>query len=511
MVTASLTEASQPPAMAEEISYPTRQDPPSFVVASPLHLSDTAEFAVDLTAFHRGLGELGVGRGKKQIQPQQNVMGSVLEARYADGSLVYPIVSCLVPRRASKTTSIFGVAIGRALAEPNLNIGISAQSGTKARERFLQDIVRPLEQTYRDKEMPHKINRGRGSERVVFSNGSQIQVLPPLPDSWRGDAFDLVIFDEAQALEPDPDFVEELLAAVLPTMDTTGGQFILAGTAGKARAGLFWDTLQKGVRGEDGYGVIWYGAPDDTDPENFKDPAVVAAAHPGIGTLTTLAAVMRNAAGSSPAAFSREYLSIFGREGTVEMFFDMDKWDTFADPGTLPDLPTDRAVGLAITVHPDQSCAAISAAWRDDDGRGCLLLVDYRPGTKWLGARAKELSDKLRTNIVHDEKGPVMVQVEAMERMRPRPRLTLQKWGDVQASAALMKSEFDAGNVRHWNQPDLNDAVRLVTRRESVTTKGWAFGRTEWDDSIIAAEGASLALRWADQNPKRKRAAAFSA
>lgn len=190
----------------------------------------------------------------------------------------------------------------------------------------------------------------------------------------------------------------------------------------------------------------------------------------------------------------------------------MEKWDAAAIDGDVPAMPDDRAVGLSAVVHPDQSCAVITAAWRDDMGRACLLVVDYREGTKWLPERAKELSGKLRTPIVYDvQPGPTALAVEVTQRMRPRPLTAGQNWGDVKTAAALLKQEADAGNVAHWAQPDLTEAIRLVTKRESKAANGWAFGRAEFGESIIAAEGVALALRWADENPRKKRAAAFAA
>jgi hypothetical protein len=460
--------------------------------------------------FLEGARLMGVFGGRKELKPQQMRLADVCNE---------PIdtVGVLLPRRSTKTTTLFALALGRCASREEYFVGYTTcTTGTKARDRFRKDIVPVLERLYPDaKDAPFKIRKAGGSERVEFDNGSIFQVLPPQGESFRSDAFDLIILDEAG--EASPEMTEDLMAGALATMDTRpDAQLIVAGTAAKFREGnLLWNTLVDGRAGD--AAILEYAAPDDlnpiTDLDDWDEVAALAeAAHPGIGTLTTLEVVRKRWLKLTRRQFAEEYLSLFGRVGIVDTFFDMDKWDAGAIEGDLPDMPTDRAVGLAVVVHPDQSCAVVAAAWRDDLGRACLLVVDYRPDTKWLPSRVKELAVKLRTPIIYDtQPGPTTVEVEVTQRMRPRPLLAPQKWGDVKSAAALLKREADDGNIAHWAQDDLTEAIRLVTKREAATANGWAFGRADYSQSIIAAEGVALALRWADENPRKQRAAAFAA
>lgn len=480
----------------------------------PLHESKLNDDAALRQEFIEGARLMGVHGGRKSLKPQQMRLADVCNEPS-------DTVAVLLPRRSTKTTTLFALALGRCASREEYFVGYTTcTTGTKARDRFRKDIVPVLERLYPDmKQAPFKIRKAGGSERIEFDNGSIFQVLPPQGESFRSDAFDLIIFDEAG--EASPEMTEDLMAGALATMDTRpDAQLVVAGTAAKFREGnLLWDTL---VDGRDGKAsILEYAAPDDTDLDSIDkaDPGnwptaekLALMAHPGIGTLTTIDVVRKRWEKLTTRQFAEEYLSIFGRIGSVTTFFDMDKWAKAAEPGTLPTMPDDRAVGLAVVVHPDQTCAGIFAAWRDDAGKACLLVVDYRNDTKWLPARAKELSVKMRTAIVYDtQPGPTALEVEVTQRMRPRPLLAGQKWGDVKTAAALLKKEADDGNVRHWDQPDLTEGIRLVIKRDSLAANGWAYGRKDYDTSIIAAEGVALALRWADENPKRKRAAAFAA
>lgn len=503
----SLREAAQPPAYGSEDSLPDRWDLVRDSGIPPLHQSELSDDISQREEFLLGAGVMGVRSRGKTPQPQQLRLADVLNAG-EDQTAV------LIARRGAKTTSLFAWAIGRCLSREDYKIAYTqCTTATKARERFRKDVIQPLERMWPDAQGGKwKVHKTNGQERLEFANGSLLQVLGPEAEVFRGDAWDVAILDEAG--EAGPEMSEDFLQGLLPTFDTRpGAQIIIAGTAAKYREGnLLWEALAEGRAGEEG--VLEYAAPDDTDETRLDDwsyvEPVLLAAHPGIGTLTTLPTIKKRWKKFTPRAFAEEYLSIFGTVGAASAFVDLEAWQDEAVKGDLPDMPTDRAVGLAVAVHPDQSCAAIMAAWRDDAGKACLLVVDYRAGTKWLAKRAKELAAKLRTPIVYDNAGTVLVEVEVMQRMRPRPRLDPQTWGNVSTAAGLFMKENGERNIVHWDQEELNTAVRLATKRGTATSSRWAFGRREAGDSIICLEAGSLALRWADEHPKRAKAKAFA-
>lgn len=506
---ASLREAAQPPAYGSDEFLSERWDPVRDSGIRPLHQSKLGADPEARREFLEGARLLGVFGRRKELKPQQLRLSDVCAEPWST-------VGVLMPRRSSKTTSLFAVALGRcAEREDYLAAYTTCTTGIKARQRFKQDIVKPLQKLYPNpKEAPFRIYTSGGSERIEFANGSVFQVLPPIGEAFRSDAWDMIVLDEAG--ESSPEMSEDLLAGALATMDTRpDAQLVVAGTAAKFRDGnLLWTTLADGRLGRASTGIMEYAAPDDTDETTLLDwdvvQGLVLAAHPGVGTLTTLDVVRQRWEKLTPRQFAEEYLSIFGTVGAAEAFVDLEAWQHGATKGDLPDMPTDRAVGLAVAVHPDQSCAAVMAAWRDDAGKACMLVVDYRAGTKWVAKRAKELAAKLRTPIVYDNAGTVLVEVEVMQRMRPRPRLDPQTWGNVSTAAGLFMKENAERNIVHWDQDELNSAVRLATKRGTATSARWAFGRREPGESIICLEAASLALRWVDEHPRKAKAKAFA-
>ena len=460
-----------------------------------LNCSDLDESEQQRAEFLTGAVALGLIGRNKTLKPQQLRIADVCNA-------AHQTIGILVPRRSAKTTSLFALALGRSFEREGYLVGYTTcTTGQKARDRFKKDIAPVLERIFPDKDSrPFKIVYSGGLERVVFNNGSIFQVLPPLGEAFRSDAFDLVILDEGG--EAGPEMTDDLIQGILPTFDTRpGAQLIVAGTAAKYRDGnLLWNTLVDGRHQLNGTGILEYAAPDSTTDEELDDwPTVeklVKASHPGIDTLTTLDVVKARWMKLKRQQFAEEYLSIFGIAGATTGIVSMEGWNTGRNKGTLPRPPARFAMAMA--VHPDQISACIVAAWRVR-GKARILVLEHRRGNlDWLTKRARELASKYRTPIVHDTNGPVTVEAEALARMRPKPKLLGQSFPNIKTAAALIIKEIEAGRLEHYDQESLNEAARLAKKRP-VGPTAWALGRSRSEDDIITLEAAAMALRVYDE------------
>jgi hypothetical protein len=444
---------------------------------------------------------LGLDSARKPLQPQQLVVADVLNATGEDGLALTSTVVICIPRRASKTTSIWATILGRCASREEYQVAFTAQSGTKARDRFMKDLVAPLERRFAKGDGGFRINRSKGGEHIQFDNGSRIDVLPPIPDNFRGDGYDVVVIDEAQTQGPEE--TAELKAAILPTFDTRpGAQLIIAGTAGKHRSGMLWQSLEDGRHGRASTGIVEYAAGDTLTEEEQADPEVWMRSHPGIGTLTTVEAVARNheAMKSKPDTFAAEYLGVWPIGGGGR-FLSVDKWTASAIAGELPVPPAHFAFGFA--THPDQLSAAIVAAWRDGAGNAHLLLIDHQPNVRWLVPRVIALGKKYpKAKFAHDTFGVVVAEVESLQRAKPRPRLAPQSMQDVKTSAAVIVKELNDGHLRHYGQEEMDAAARLAVKRK--IGNGWGLGRGMSEDDITPLEAASYALHIIDGEKKRE-------
>jgi hypothetical protein len=473
----------------------------------PLFQSELSDSESARTDFLVGAYMLGlIGRGKV-LTPQQYRCADVINSGNES-------VAILMARRSTKTTAAFCIALGRCRRRGDYMVAFTTcTTAKKAGERFYKDIVVPLERVYRDPDnRPFQIMRGKGAESIRFPNGSVFQLVAPEGDAFRSDAYDLIILDEAGAAGVE--MSDDLKQGVLATMDTRdGAQLVVAGTAAKFREGnLLWEYLVDGRTGANDTGILEYAAPDSTTDEELAawEPdddhpgahakELVLAAHPGIGTLTTIEKIHSRYNKLSHAAFAEEYLSVFGTVGTTSGIFDIEKWAKAGNDGKLPSPP--QRFAMAIAVHPDQQTACIVAVWRVRR-KARILVLEHRSGVDWLPKRAKELAVKYKTGIIHDTNGAVTVEVETLARMRPKPKLLPQNFANVKTAAALIVKEVDGERVEHYNQDELTSAIRLAKKR-SVGPTAWALGRRNPEDDIICAEAAALALRVYDETASRR-------
>jgi hypothetical protein len=465
----------------------------------PAHIS--APIATDRDAFLAGATATGLVGRQLQLKPHQLLVPEVLDAGHVSNAI-------LMPRRSTKSTSLIAWMIGRCLTRDDyLCAYIYATTAKKARTRFLQDIAPMLERNRQRIPIGFKIARNAGIERVTFENGSIFAIIAPRGDDLRSDAWDLIVIDEAG--EADPAKGEDMLSAALPTMDTRpDAQLVVAGTAGRYRRGnILWDQLEDGRAGL--AGILEYSAPDTLTADDTDDwptmAAILEACHPGVASgLTTLDVLQERWRKMKRSLFLGEYCSIFGDIGGGGGIIPPAKWKLAGIPFVFsyPDPP--ERFGLALSVTPNLTAGAIVAAWRESDGTGRLLLLDHHEGIRWMPARAAELARRYRLPITHDNFGSVMVVVEEIMQLQPRPRLDPQTTRGTTTAAGKLVEQIESGLVMHYEQEELT-AAALLARKRTIGPKAWAFGRQDVEDDIAAIEAASLALRAYDEQPARTK------
>lgn len=475
---------------------------------SPRYCSELKTTPADRSEFLRG-AELLRFYGEAPMpgrspQAQQLMVTDMLAAGHQRNVI-------MLPRRSSKSTSVIALALGRAENREDYRVGIlTLTSGKAGRSRFKKDVVPPLERLYPDKKTrPFTISLSAGLEAVTFKeSGGSVSWLSSI-DDLRGEAFDLIILDEAG--EADPEKVQDALAAALPTLDTRpGAQIVAAGTAGKYRKGnLLYDWLEMARRGAGG--VLDYSVddqdvtdamlaawePTDEFPEaNVKE--LVLKSHPGVGTLTTLDAIKNNYETLPIEKFAPEYLGIFGDSGNAGLLI---KPRTWRDAGTDEPWNVPEHIAMGLAVHPDQQSAALVAAWRDDNGIAHVLVHRHDRGTDWVAVELRKLK---RTPVAFDNFSPVaMVEVTKAQKFSPKPRLESRGTAFIKRAAALFMDDLSNGRVIHYNQGPMNRAVEVAIKRK-VGAFGWAFGRSLAEDDITTLDAAAMALALYDEMPKKR-------
>ncbi|ONI63912.1 hypothetical protein ALI44B_04610 [Leifsonia sp. ALI-44-B] len=438
-----------------------------------------------------------------------------------------------VPRRGSKTTTIFCLLSGRCANRPGYQVTFSAQSGVAGSRRLREwagrlDAIQPPDDqelppwlrgakpkrppqavalfgpdavpTVEPKSRGFKIMRGEVGKGIYWDNGSTMLVLKPDADSYRGEAADVSWLDEAQ--EIDPLEGAELLAGIVPLQDTKEGSAILiSGTAGEARVGPFWEFLEQLRKGSPDMGGIDFAVDDTTPWELIEDieeaMKLVAEVHPGIGTLTTMAKMRKNWAKLPRPQWAREYLSLWPESFGVKAI-PAEWWENaaLAKKKTKP-----ARVAFGADIKPGGGVAAIVVAWRDSRGVAYIEVVEHRVGTAWMPERYGELSKRYRgSTIAYDDIAEGKATATETARMKPKPRLRVQTYREHAAGCVQIMRDLERGKLKHFGQTSLDDAVDRAAKREVRGEQGvWLWGVEASGGDITTLVAATRALRNWDQ------------
>lgn len=459
--------------------------------ATPRFLSPTPD-DTDVAAYVRGSELLGF-----RTTPQGEVLARVMEAKTPLGLPLYDDISALIPRRSSKTTSVWAILLGRAATIPDFRAIYTAQDGTRAGQQF-RAFMRLLQQRGHEDSGLVKLSWSNGRETIEFPDtAARIWVVAPRSGNYRGESGDLLVFDEAGELDLAKS--ADILEGVLPLMDTRPqGQIVFAGTPAKQRAGLFWDQLEEAREDPAAHGIVDYSIRDEVDPwteEGELDQAVLLATHPGLTSgLTTLPKMLKRAKQMDRGSFEREYLCRFPYSADTRAISAED-WEALerAQVAVRPE-----RFAVAFDCAPDGSRASVVAAWRDEDGVPFAEVIDHRAGTKWVAQTLASLRNTA-TQIVYDGIGANALPAEQVALRRDGTRAVALKYSDVLAAAALLNTEITAHRLRVPEDPVLDDAAAAATWRQ--TERGRLFGRSTSLADVTALVAASMALLAYDRRP----------
>lgn len=454
--------------------------------ATPLYVSMPANHA-DIQGY-----EIGRIALKMKATPQGELIARVLgsyDATTPSGHPLYVHDEAVIqgPRRCSKTSSIQAVLLGRCLNQEGYRVVSTAQSGILARARF-KDVM-----TLVDHQQLARCYWAAGQESMSFANGSSWVLKPPKPGSFRSEGADAVWLDELQEIPPE--LGAELDQAIGPLGDTReSSQVIYSGTPGLERAGLLWDALQRGRKGE--IGVVDYAAADEADTD---DEAVWWATHPGLGTLTTIQRLRKMRGKLGKSGFEREYLGRWPSASQLRLYAP-DLWA--AGLRKKPVRPARFALGFDTAL--DATSAAVVAAWRTPEGQPWVEVLAAREGVRWLPKFVLDLHRKYRANLLgvaFDAVGQNLGSAEIFDRARPKPKMAPLNTRRMVAACSIMHGEITSKALLHATQADLDSAIEVAARRK-LHEGGWIYSRT--DSAAIPLLAATSALSAYDAAPVKQ-------
>jgi len=217
---------------------------------------------------------------------QRQVADVALEVDPATGLLAYREMVLTVPRQSGKTLLELAVMVHRARSWQRQGIVYSAQTRHHARRKWEDEHVPALDRS--PLAGSYRVRRQLGAEAIIWANGSMHGITGPTEKAGHGDTLDLVMLDEAWALEDNR--VEQDLSPT--TITRPQPQWWVTSTAGTAKSRYLRGKVDRGrarvAAGQSGQVAYFeWSADPDADP---ADPATWWSCMPALGRTVTEAA-----------------------------------------------------------------------------------------------------------------------------------------------------------------------------------------------------------------------------
>jgi len=357
----------------------------------------------------------------------------------------------------------------------------SAHEYKTAQEAFLR--IKGLIQNTPD--FDKRVNRywqANGEQGIELVGGQRLRFVARSKTSGRGFSGDKNVLDEAQEL------TVEQMAALLPTMSARPNpQVWLFGTPPEDPTAWVYTVRENGENNTDprlAYFDWGIGDIDPSDVEALKildDVDAWYAANPALGIRITEDFV----AGERrmlQAKFAAERLGAWLPKLTSgSSIIDAELWRRLADRNAERPL----RVAFAIDVSPDRMFGSIAMAGFRPDGKVQLAIVEHRPGTEWIPARARELRDRWDPIVFAvDARGPVaslrgdLAAVGIVEANKKHPahrgQLTVLDSTDAATAWGMFVDSARQERLHHSDDAPLNLALSSAKTRTLGDGSAWA-------------------------------------
>lgn len=411
--------------------------------------------------------------------PHQALIADVGGELMPNGMPAFREVIFTLMRQQGKTTLFLSFSVERCtLRGAPQKVAYTAQTGSDARKKLLDDQV-PIIQASPLVKAVRRVSRAQGSEGIVFTNGSRIDVLASSVSAGHGKILDLGEIDEAF-----DDIDDRREQAMLPAMITRpAAQLLIGSTMGTDTSVYLNRKVDMGraaaLEGKtSGIAYFEWSIPED---EDIDDPSVWWRYMPAMGHTINEEAIHHARATMTDGDFRRA----FGNQRTrsAERVIPEATWRAACSPDAAPSDP----LTFAVEVSPDRDWAAIVAAGKDADGGTVVELIDYRAGVGWLPDRCAQLVADHRARLVIEARSPAaaVAGIDATEIAT----------GDAVKAAGAFYDGIADGRLTVRSDPRFDTALAAAARQP--VGDAWRFGRKAGGDvcplnaAVLAAWGAS--------------------
>lgn len=325
-------------------------------------------------------------------------------------------------------------------------------------------------------------------EYIEFQNGARYSFKTRTRMGGLGHTLDEVLNDEASDMQ---DTHEETLRPTVSASKLKNPQFIYAGTPPMVESvgEVFQRTRTRILKGEKGAWTEW-GVEILSDPHDKK---AWYQANPSLGLTLLETAVEAEATSLSVDGFNRMRLGWWaGLEHKRAIPQKM--WD--ACYTEKPDFDETVSPVYAVKFAPDRSYWSLAAAMPLKDGKIHVEIVNQRPMsdgfsklTKWLTERWQKCS----RIIIDGATGQSILFEDLTSQGVFKKKIIIPHMKEIVAAHEFTWNAIQHQEFSHYNQPLLNQTVRLAKMRDMGRYGGFGWESMSKDLPSVALDAATFA------------------
>lgn len=345
---------------------------------------------------------------------------------------------------------------------------------------------------------PKGIKTALGREEIQFKSGTCIKFLARTRTGGNGQHGSLLIFDEAQFL--DPDAQSSFKPAISATTAARGPQTIYNGTPPQpGDYGLIFERLRNDALDGKSLNTAyteWSVSYGGMQPERgLRD--IWKRVNPSFGILIQQETIESELAEMDADKFCHQRLGWWTGQAAAKTLIPAEQWDACAK---LDPSPWNR-IAYGVKFTKDGACVALSVCTQDELGNAYVDFIRSEMTingiawlVRWLTARADECCGIAIDGFAGSTDLAIQLAAEGV----PRNCIMVARTGDVTAAASMLLNALNDNTLQHSPDGALRESAISATKRQIGDRGGFGFGG-EISERI---ESCSLAL-WAVRTSKR--------
>lgn len=406
-----------------------------------------------------------------------------------------------VPRQNGKTLALQARTLAEMLFYGGTVIYTSQLQKTST-ETF-QEMTRLFESRSLKKYLaPNGIRTALGREEVRLKSGARIKFLARTRNGGDGQHGSLLIFDEAQAL--DPQAQESFLYAISATRCKRGTQVIYNGTPPKdVDYGLVFEKIRNDAVGGRTAHVAWteWSAGYGGRVPEVKDKELWERVNPAYGILISPDTIEVESETADPEKFAHQRLGWWTGQREAQTLISEVEWRALEAESS--DDWDKLAYGVRFSA--DGAVVALSVAIVKG-GIAHVEFVRQEPTSKgiaWLEDWLMERQDQCATVVIDGKAAVGDLTLRLTERGFPKQAITTGSTELAINSSAMLVNAVADRQLTHYPSKELDESATKSVRRKIGSSGGFGFA----GESAEIIESAALALygvRTSRRDPKRK-------